>query len=103
MMDVLSEIFVNGGVGALIGFSVGYSIKKALKILLFLTGAVVAFLYYLSYKGFISFKSDAFLRWLAEKLSAAISEIGGLTSAIVEAAPLSAGFILGFAVGFKKG
>ena len=102
-MGILGDIAWDSGVGAVIGFSMGYAIKKAIKILLFFVGSIIAFLYYLSYKGFITFRSEEFLRWVSEKLLQFESGLHGIASEAVSSIPLASGFILGFALGLKKG
>ena len=90
-MGILGDIAWDSGVGAVIGFSMGYAIKKAIKILLFFVGSIIAFLYYLSYK------------WVSEKLLQFESGLHGIASEAVSSIPLASGFILGFALGLKKG
>ncbi|RLG92553.1 MAG: hypothetical protein DRO36_01225 [Candidatus Hecatellales archaeon] len=91
------------GFGGILGFVIGYTSKKLLKILMVFIGLFFMALLYLSYTGFIQINYDkisatteAFLRNLFG---------GGLSLPLFLSSniPFIGSFIVGFGLGFKTG
>jgi len=94
-------IILNGSVGLLAGFAVGYAVKKILKILLFLIGASLALLLYLNHEGLIEIKWEK----MKEALTGIFNSLRGALGAyqaMAVSVPL-AGFAAGFILGLKYG
>ena len=94
------------GGGFFIGAIVGYFLKKIIKILIFVSGGIVALLFYLQQQQIISINMDRL-----ESSSAIIftsfassfdkmTQIGDLTSIGI---PITASMTAGFTVGLMKG
>ena len=91
--------------GGVIGFIIGYAVKKIFKILLVLGGLALLGLLYLSYLGYLTINwkkfSSAMSTWI-EKLTLT----GGLTgyaAVIASYLPFTGAFITGVVLGLKAG
>ena len=99
-----SHVAVDGGAGFLIGFAVGYALKKLTKIILFITGTIVILLILFQSAKILSINDDALLHvasrigngieWLMQSVAGYIRSIS---------APGAVGGITGFVLGIKKG
>ena len=94
------------GLGLLLGFALGYTAKKALKVALVATGLLLLVLVGLNEVGFIS------IHWT--KIEAAYNEtlnppggfgqlLQGWVDSLAAVIPGAGGFTLGFFLGLKKG
>jgi len=101
--ELLTPLVVQLGFGGLAGFAIGYAIKKLLKLVIILIGIFLLGMAYLDYVDFIEVHyeklAEAF-RQLAERL---LSEGGFLPGLLSANLPAMGGFVVGFALGFKKG
>lgn len=93
------------GGGGVIGFIIGYAVKKIFKILIVLGGLALLGLLYLSHFGYLTINwekfSSAMSTWI-EKLTLT----GGLTgyaAIIASNLPFAGAFITGIALGLKAG
>ncbi len=96
--DLASQV----GIGGILGFVIGYALKKILKFLLVLVGLFSALLLYLGFEGFVTIHYDK----IEEVFTAFIENYGNeyaLPSFIGTNIPLAGSFALGFAMGIKKG
>ncbi|AFK22745.1 FUN14 domain-containing protein [Pyrococcus sp. ST04] len=87
------------GVGAVVGFIVGYALKKLMKIVIALIGAYVLSLFWLQQKGVITINTDALFNLTKQATTATLS----LADKVMGILPGSAAFVAGFYLGFKKG
>ncbi|ASJ16785.1 hypothetical protein A3L04_06700 [Thermococcus chitonophagus] len=87
------------GVGALVGFIIGYALKKFMKIVMALIGAYVLSLFWLQQKGVITINTDALFNLTKQATEATLS----LADKALGILPGSTAFIAGFYLGFKKG
>jgi uncharacterized membrane protein (Fun14 family) len=103
--DIFSQSFLINNVGApfLIGFAVGYFIKKVLKIGLFLAGAAIVFLFVSEYYG-VSKVDDAQLKEAADAASHA-AEVSGnlLVERLSSIGSKGVSGVVGFFAGLKLG
>ncbi|MDK2868828.1 MAG: hypothetical protein PWP39_63 [Pyrococcus sp.] len=87
------------GVGAVVGFIVGYALKKFMKIVMALIGAYVLSLFWLQQKGVITINTEALFNLTKEAAQTTLS-LGEKALGIL---PGGAAFVAGFYLGFKKG
>lgn len=98
------------GGGGLLGFMIGYGLKKIAKLLLILFSVLVAFvsipLAYLSYKGIITINYALLLPYVTQAENSVVSNatwlytiVGGMTQGL----PILAGVGMGFTLGLAKG
>ena len=96
--DLISQV----GIGGVLGFVIGYALKKILKFLLVLIGLFSALLLYLGFEGFITIHYGK----IEEVFTTFIENSGtdlALPSFIGTNIPLAGSFALGFSLGIKKG
>jgi len=88
----------NFSAGALVGFTLGFTIKRVLKLFVFLLGLYLLGLLFLHEQGIISLHPDKLAQWVKELFSSFSAFLRGIV------APVSglAGFAVGFAVGMKS-
>jgi uncharacterized membrane protein (Fun14 family) len=89
-------------ISGLLGVVVGYAIKKILKIFAILTGLYAVSLMYLSSQGVITFNYDKFSVLLENGFTWLKSSYGQLAT-FVGSMSIAAPFLIGLAIGFKKG
>jgi len=102
MSEVLTPIAYQLGVGGVLGFFVGYAVKKLTKIVAVLAGVLAFILIYLGYQGVISMNYDKLAEMLGRLLGTA-GQTASLLTPIVANLPFAGSFILGAAVGLKVG
>jgi len=102
MSEVILPIAYQLGAGGILGFVVGYAIKKMMKIVAVILGLFTLALLYLGHTGVISVNYDKLLDAI-EKL---YGNSGGATqwlTPIVANLPFASVFLVGAAIGFKAG
>ena len=102
MSEVISPIIYQLGAGGILGFVAGYAIKKLLKILAVIAGLFALALIYLGYTGIISVNYEK----LTEAIEGLMGDLGGASqwvSPIVANLPFAGSFLVGAALGLKKG
>ncbi len=103
--DLSSLMATQIGFGGLIGFVVGFAIKKLIKLLLVAAGLFFLGLQLLAYEGYITINWQKFefsLSNLAHKLPD--FAVGNpISSFLIFGMPFGASFALGFFFGLKKG
>jgi len=92
-----SEPLRNFGTGLLVGFTLGFTLKRVLKLFVFLLGLYLLGLLLLHQQGIISLHPEKLAQWFNELFTSFTGFMKGLV------APLSslAGFAVGFAAGLK--
>jgi len=102
MSDILPPIVYELGLGSIVGFIIGFAIKKLSKLLPFLLGLFVAFLVYLHIKGVLSLNYEALFNFISELLGTIGSAFSWLIHTIA-LLPFAASFVVGFLIGLKLG
>lgn len=98
----LQQLGVEFGGGILVGTFTGFAAKKLFKIIAVIIGIEVALFKFLESRGVLE------VDW--EKLTAGVLELGGTSGSpptwvmtILSTLSVSAGFVGGFLIGFRKG
>lgn len=102
MVEILTPILTQLGVGGVAGLCVGYALKKLGKLAAFLIGIAFLGLQLLAYYGIISINYTAFTDW-ANGLFVQVGVLEGIFGTMVGNLPFAGGFIAGFAIGLKIG
>jgi len=102
MSEVLTPIAYQLGVGGVLGFFVGYAVKKLTKIVAVLAGILAFILIYLGYQGVININYDK-LGEMVGRLLGTAGQTASLLTPIIANLPFAGSFILGAAVGLKVG
>ena len=103
--EILAGPVGDAGFGGIAGLVVGYTTKKAAKLVALFLGSIFLLLQGLSYLGWIEVQWDV----VQASLEGAWRDEAGMTAAehawaiIVANLPFGAGFGVGFAAGFKLG
>jgi len=102
MSELIPPVLYQLGVGAICGFIIGFSIKKALKRLILLAGIFLSILLYLGYSGIITINFDKLLD-AVKNLFGLGEQISGWLILVISTLPLTGSFIVGLILGFKVG
>ena len=102
MSEVLTPIVYQMGVGGVLGFFVGYAIKKLTKLIAVLVGIFALLLIYLGYEGVINVNYDK-LEKMLESLTGITGQASKLITPIIANLPFAGSFIAGAAIGLKLG
>jgi len=102
MSELLPPLVYQLGTGGVLGFVVGYAIKKMIKIAIVVMGIFAALLIYLEYEGIINVNYDKFAG-LIERASGLSGEASQWILPIIAHLPFAGSFIVGAALGFKMG
>ncbi|MCX8195891.1 MAG: hypothetical protein N3F67_02275 [Acidilobaceae archaeon] len=101
--DALLALLYQGGGGLVLGFVVGYFLKKALKLLALVMGVLTAALLLLAYVGIITVNWDKLALLVERALFDAQAATASFQAWIVASMPFAGAFIAGAAIGFKYG
>lgn len=103
MSEALSPIVYQVATGGILGFLMGYAVKKVLKVVAVIIGLFALVLLYLANQGIINVNFGK----LAEITEGAVGNLGGgasqLLVPIIANLPFAGSAILGLALGLKKG
>jgi uncharacterized membrane protein (Fun14 family) len=102
MSEVLAPIVYQLGIGGILGFFVGYAVKKLTKLVAVIIGLFAVVLIYLGYQGVISISYDR-LAEMVQGLVGAAGQASSVLTPIVANLPFAGSFIAGIAVGLKLG
>jgi uncharacterized membrane protein (Fun14 family) len=102
LVEILTPLLTQLGVGGVAGLCVGYALKKLGKIVAFIIGLAFIGLELLAYKGIISINYDALQQWGSE-LIGQVGALEGILTLIIANLPFAASFLVGFAIGLKIG
>ncbi len=100
---VWSYILFNAGAGFILGFAVGYALKKLLKLVLLILGLVTLTLLALEYYGIISVNYNRFVELVDKAINATRSAASGILPHAIASFSFAGPFALGLAIGFKMG
>ncbi|RLE92026.1 MAG: hypothetical protein DRN04_11380 [Thermoprotei archaeon] len=100
---VVEQLVFQIGVGGILGFSTGYTIKKIVKFLLLVLGIFMAILLYLDYSRIITINYDRLAEVIYSIIQIASSKASGLQEYIKSQIPFAASFSVGLILGLKKG
>jgi uncharacterized membrane protein (Fun14 family) len=100
--DLTLQLGVGVTVSGFLGVVVGYAMKKVLKLFAIVTGLYLASLMYLAYRGVITVHYDKVVQ-VAEEGVASLNSVWGYLSTFAGGLPIGGSFLVGLAVGFKKG
>lgn len=90
-------------IGGIIGFFIGFAIKKITKIALFILGIFFIALLYLEYNGYIVINYAKFEETFGMIGSSVADQLTVPATPILTNIPLLGGFGVGFIIGLKKG
>jgi uncharacterized membrane protein (Fun14 family) len=105
MVDVtsaLTGLVAQIGVGGILGFLVGYALKKVAKLLMVLAGILVMVLAYLGLRGVITVNFEALESLISSGISSG-SWLVQVAVSILTAIPFAGSFLAGFLLGLRKG
>ena len=102
MSEVLTPIVYQLGIGGVLGFFVGYAVKKITKVIAVLIGLGALLLIYLGYEGVININYDE-LAQMIQNLMGTASQATTVLTPIIANLPFAGSFIAGVAVGVKLG
>jgi uncharacterized membrane protein (Fun14 family) len=95
-----SSIATTVGFGGITGFLIGYFIKRIVKILMFVFGAIFALLMYLQHQGMISVNMDKLQNFADGILTTVTGQIQ-ITTMEHFGIPLSSSMTAGFVLGLR--
>jgi uncharacterized membrane protein (Fun14 family) len=102
-LDFFAPLAAQLGFGGVVGFAIGYAVKKILKIIVIFIGIYFISLLYLSHVGFIKINYDriisAFETFASKLLHGGVTIPSFMTANI----PFIGSFIVGFGLGLKVG
>ena len=104
-----SNLLITGGAGGIVGYAVGYTAKKALKLGLILFGALaggeIILLSYLQNQGVltVTINQDKLTTLIQSITIWASSQVSTLTEFFTQGTVVLGSAATGFALGFKKG
>ncbi len=93
-----NETLRNFGLGAFIGFTLGFTLKRFFKLFVLLIGLYLLSLLFLQNQGIIQLNPEALANWVRGLFEG----FGQFAKEIVAPVSSLAGFALGFAVGWKS-
>lgn len=102
MVEILTPLLTQLGVGGVAGLCTGYALKKIGKLVAVLVGLAFLGLELLAYKGIISINYSALQEW-ASGLIGQVGEAEGILTLIIGNLPFASSFLVGFALGIKIG
>ncbi len=94
---ITEETLFQGGIGVVVGYILGYALKKAFKVFMVLLGLYIASLLYLAKKGFIEINYQKLT-----SINLGTKELLQNWLSLILNVPV-AGFVIGFIIGLKKG
>jgi len=104
-----SSLLVDLGTGGIVGFAVGYALKKILKLLLLVAGTVLliltATIEYLQRSGIVAIQVnyDVLNAWISSVSAWGMNQLSAVTAGVFQLGVGVTGLTGGFAIGFYKG
>jgi len=102
MSEILTPVVYQLGIGGILGFFVGYAIKKLTKLLAVLAGLFALLLIYLGYQGVISVNYGKLAEAVQGLMGGAGQALSWLTP-IIANLPFAGSFMAGMVAGLKIG
>ena len=96
-ISTLFELAGKTGIGVVIGYALGYAIKKLSKLLLFIAGCIVGVTLWAQSMGFVEVNWDRVAAYLNQTLASMLYSMHSIESTV----PL-AGFALGLGLGLRS-
>ncbi len=103
MEALIPTLLMELGLPAGLGFIVGYTAKKVLKAALILLGSFLIILYYLQQKGIVTVNTDRMLESFRNLMEEGIRHIDYLLNFLTTSVLPTGSFVVGLALGLKKG
>ncbi len=103
MAGLASALLVDMGFPAALGFIIGYAAKKVVKLALTLLGSFLIGLFYLQQKGVVSINLERLESLLANLTTQGYVRVGALVEFLKSSVLPSGSFLIGLALGLKKG
>ncbi|MCD6503747.1 MAG: hypothetical protein J7K58_05965 [Euryarchaeota archaeon] len=101
--EAVTKLIATIGIAGIIGFAVGYALKKVFKLALIVLGIFLLGIFYFEYVGIIEIHYDKLLSWAESIVNTVLGYSSAIYNNAVASIPTAAGFAAGFALGFKKG
>ena len=102
MVEVLTPLLTQLGVGGIAGLCVGYALMKIGRLVALILGIAFLGLQALAYKGIININYTALEEWVNEVFwQVGIAE--GIFTSLIGNLPFAASFLVGFYLGVKIG
>ena len=102
MSEILTPIAFQLGTGGILGFVVGYALKKLFKIVAVLVGLFAIALIYMGYQGVINVNYGKLAEGVGNLLGN-VSSMSGLITSVVVNLPFAGSFLAAMALGLKVG
>jgi len=102
MSEILTPVVYQLGIGGILGFFVGYAIKKLTKLLAVLAGLFALLLIYLGYQGVINVNYGKLAEAVQGLMGGASQALNWLTP-IIANLPFAGSFMAGMVAGLKIG
>ena len=102
MNGIIPQVVYQLGAGGALGFIVGYSIKKAAKILAAIAGLFTLALLFLEYEGIINVNYDNLLQ-LVESFTGVVGQSSSWINPILVYLPFAGSFAVAAAIGLRVG
>jgi len=99
----INNIILFGSSSLILGFAVGYAIKKLLRLVLFIIGLFIIILSYLAYLNVITVNFDVLYTLISDSIVNTVQGIMEFKDWALTNLTLTSGFTLGFIFGIKKG
>lgn len=100
--DIFGSAVSQLGFGAVVGFVVGYTAKKIIKLMLIFLGIFFVAMQYLAYQGFLTINytkfQEAFELWAGKMF-----QMPAVPAFVASGIPFYGSLAAGFLIGFKKG
>jgi uncharacterized membrane protein (Fun14 family) len=100
MSEILTPIVYQMGIGGVLGFFVGYAVKKITKFIAVLIGLGAIILIYLGYQGVININYDKLAQTI-QSLMGAAGQTSTVLTPIIANLPFAGSFVAGVVVGLK--
>lgn len=102
VLDSVTPLVYQIGIGAVGGFIAGYALKKLTKMVAVIIGLFILALAYLGYRGYLSINYDALIKGVSGVLNLTGSAAEWIAP-IIAHLPFAGLFAVGFFLGFKMG
>jgi len=103
LVSQLMPIVLTASGGFIVGFLIGYGLKKFLKIVAAILGLFLLGLLALNYTGIITINYATLEELVIKAVSLVKKEAGKFVNWLTISVPFSGGLIAGLVLGFKKG
>jgi uncharacterized membrane protein (Fun14 family) len=102
LSEIITPIVYQLGTGSIMGFFVGYAIKKLMKTLAVITGLFAFILIYLGYIGVVNVNYEKLVEFLKGSINVT-NQISSWITPIIANLPFAGSFVVGLAIGSKIG